>query len=560
MKIKRVILTNFRAFKNVQTIEFDDFNCIIGKNDVGKSSILVALDWFFGNRELSDIDINIDNIVKDSSEFVIGGDELSVEIDFEVQFDTDVPNFFSDENRHLYRKDFLDGNNLRIKKYYLHSSSHQLDNDYYVKKTGYYVFTKHYNSFGNRPLSFLAIEELKAEGSKIGQVFETIKANIQKDIELQKQNSPNDVALQTVLRLEELNIDSKTFEQICDDLSAHSNVNYQWDYEPIEDNSMDFLLKSNGEFPKFRFFNAETPLNEYIKLLFSGTSTQNAQKEIDALKNNVAQQISSQVFPNGQSETFSFSSDYEYLANSLLLSDKGIPLSNRGDGFQLRIKNAVFRLLSAQNAVSTQPMVFVFEEPETHLHPSAQREMYETIQKLSVQKFYQIVITSHSPYIVNALSENKTEIIVVKRENDNTTAKNVKLSSERLIKNYVSMSELNYIAFNEPSIGYHIELFAYMQNKLNQSNVADLDQWLRTNISNIKLYNWYNTKTFNKEQRSLPHCVRNNIDHPIKVDDTTNRNKHKAYLNNKKYNELWVIKMSINVMCNAIQSNIGQFT
>ena len=547
MKIKRVILTNFRAFKNVQTIEFDDFNCIIGKNDVGKSSILVALDWFFGNRELSDIDINIDNIVKDSSEFVIGGDELSVEIDFEVQFDTDVPNFFSDENRHLYRKDFLDGNNLRIKKYYLHSSSHQLDNDYYVKKTGYYVFTKHYNSFGNRPLSFLAIEELKAEGSKIGQVFETIKANIQKDIELQKQNSPNDVALQTVLRLEELNIDSKTFEQICDDLSAHSNVNYQWDYEPIEDNSMDFLLKSNGEFPKFRFFNAETPLNEYIKLLFSGTSTQNAQKEIDALKNNVAQQISSQVFPNGQSETFSFSSDYEYLANSLLLSDKGIPLSNRGDGFQLRIKNAVFRLLSAQNAVSTQPMVFVFEEPETHLHPSAQREMYETIQKLSVQKFYQIVITSHSPYIVNALSENKTEIIVVKRENDNTTAKNVKLSSERLIKNYVSMSELNYIAFNEPSIGYHIELFAYMQNKLNQSNVADLDQWLRTNISNIKLYNWYNTKTFNKEQRSLPHCVRNNIDHPIKVDDTTNRNKHKAYLNNKKYNELWVIKMSINV-------------
>ena len=143
MKIKRVILTNFRAFKNVQTIEFDDFNCIIGKNDVGKSSILVALDWFFGNRELSDIDINIDNIVKDSSGFVIGGDELSVEIDFEVQFDTDVPNFFSDENRHLYRKDFLDGNNLRIKKYYLHSSSHQLDNDYYVKKTGYYVFTKH---------------------------------------------------------------------------------------------------------------------------------------------------------------------------------------------------------------------------------------------------------------------------------------------------------------------------------------------------------------------------------------------------------------------------------
>ena len=51
MKIKRIIIDNFRAFKH-EDIEFKDFNCIIGKNDSGKSTILAALEWFFSDKEL----------------------------------------------------------------------------------------------------------------------------------------------------------------------------------------------------------------------------------------------------------------------------------------------------------------------------------------------------------------------------------------------------------------------------------------------------------------------------------------------------------------------------
>ena len=142
MKIKRVILTNFRAFKNVQTIEFDDFNCIIGKNDVGKSSILVALDWFFGNRKLSDNDINIDNITKDDYGLIVGGDEMSVEVQLEVQIDEEIPHFVSDEDKFFYHKDFIDNNLLRIKKYLLHSSSYQFDSEYEVKKNRIFCMDK----------------------------------------------------------------------------------------------------------------------------------------------------------------------------------------------------------------------------------------------------------------------------------------------------------------------------------------------------------------------------------------------------------------------------------
>lgn len=47
MKIKKVILTNFRGYKSTTEINFNDLTVFVGRNDVGKSTILEALDLFF---------------------------------------------------------------------------------------------------------------------------------------------------------------------------------------------------------------------------------------------------------------------------------------------------------------------------------------------------------------------------------------------------------------------------------------------------------------------------------------------------------------------------------
>ena len=47
MKIRSLSITNFRAYKNTTQIFFDDLTVFVGKNDVGKSTILEALDIFF---------------------------------------------------------------------------------------------------------------------------------------------------------------------------------------------------------------------------------------------------------------------------------------------------------------------------------------------------------------------------------------------------------------------------------------------------------------------------------------------------------------------------------
>lgn len=49
MRITSLTLRNFRRYRNETTITFDDLTVLVGKNDVGKSTILEALDIFFND-------------------------------------------------------------------------------------------------------------------------------------------------------------------------------------------------------------------------------------------------------------------------------------------------------------------------------------------------------------------------------------------------------------------------------------------------------------------------------------------------------------------------------
>jgi hypothetical protein len=55
MKLKSIILENFRAYKDRTEIQLDNLTVLIGKNDAGKSSVLDALDIFF-NKSAPDAD------------------------------------------------------------------------------------------------------------------------------------------------------------------------------------------------------------------------------------------------------------------------------------------------------------------------------------------------------------------------------------------------------------------------------------------------------------------------------------------------------------------------
>ena len=49
MKIESIKLQNFRSYKEETEICFDDLTVLVGRNDIGKSTILEALDIFFND-------------------------------------------------------------------------------------------------------------------------------------------------------------------------------------------------------------------------------------------------------------------------------------------------------------------------------------------------------------------------------------------------------------------------------------------------------------------------------------------------------------------------------
>lgn len=71
MKIKTITIKNFRAYKDETVVEFGNLTTFVGRNDIGKSTVLEALDIFFndgaGSVKLDKSDINQDNVGVDTT-------------------------------------------------------------------------------------------------------------------------------------------------------------------------------------------------------------------------------------------------------------------------------------------------------------------------------------------------------------------------------------------------------------------------------------------------------------------------------------------------------------
>ena len=74
--IKSVILKNFRGYKNETIIPFENLTVFVGRNDIGKSTVLEALDIFFNDSKgvisLEKNDINKEALNSGDTEIVIG--------------------------------------------------------------------------------------------------------------------------------------------------------------------------------------------------------------------------------------------------------------------------------------------------------------------------------------------------------------------------------------------------------------------------------------------------------------------------------------------------------
>ncbi|MCQ2974678.1 MAG: ATP-binding protein [Bacteroidales bacterium] len=158
MKIKKLIIDNFRGFKHAE-IDFNDFNCIVGKNDVGKSTILEALRLFFDDKNvMSDDNFNLNVLEYEEEEgCLVSGDEMFIEI----QFKGVVPYFFQGNDYYnFFRGDFeSEDHTFCIRKECLHSDSFAFVQDEVdVPRVSYKIKGKIFDGC-KKPLSLQTKEE-----------------------------------------------------------------------------------------------------------------------------------------------------------------------------------------------------------------------------------------------------------------------------------------------------------------------------------------------------------------------------------------------------------------
>jgi len=83
MKIKALTVNRFRGYSSTVTVEVDDLLVLVGRNDIGKSTLLEALDIFF-NEGRGCVKMDKDDINKDC--LAQGQDCIEIGVEF-----TDLP-------------------------------------------------------------------------------------------------------------------------------------------------------------------------------------------------------------------------------------------------------------------------------------------------------------------------------------------------------------------------------------------------------------------------------------------------------------------------------------
>lgn len=389
MKLVAVTIENFQGIVEEATITVNDFNVLIGRNDVGKSTVLKALNCFLhGTTPTSESS----NVSTDSA-------IVSIELVFdpqneEIVIDEAIPTSFEAEE--LTNAD----GHLCVKRVW-DTSKAKINADTFIVRKGY------------DENDFVGLTE-----------HQLILLCRNCNIETNKANGDNFNNVEKREKLKEFFSESAVqFSYVHEKLPTSGNSRFK--------NVHNALKKA---LPRFEFFRADTSLSE------TDTAIQNYFRQIasDALsefgmsdaEDAVVQRLNSALggitnkindaVPQDEAVRPVTTFDWSKVVKTVFATGddaSGVALHLRGDGFRRITMMAYFEYLAEQRQQDTRKVIFGFEEPETFLHPAAQEKLFEKLAALS-ESGYQVLVSSHSPIIVS--NTNKTDLIHVTKEDGKT--------------------------------------------------------------------------------------------------------------------------------------------
>ena len=377
MKLREVIIKNFRGYVNETRIPIDNLTAFIGQNDVGKSTILEALDIFFNQ---SKIDITDKNMSHSEEDTLIGCvfDELPETITLE-----DASTSFSKE--YLLNRDNL----LEIHKNYPANC-----------KQSIWILAKHPSNNGFNQLLSKKNGELKKMITSVG--LES-QVNLSINTEMRQ-------ALWKSLG------EALTFEEVSISADQADEKKLWPKIEPL--------------LPAYRLFKADRPSTD------EDEEAQNpmhhamimALKDQEAQLKQIADEVQQKVTAVATATIEKLKEFDPHLAATLtpefkkapawekafsfsLTGDNSIPLNKRGSGVRRLVLFSFFRAATESALLSDKNIIYAVEEPETSQHPDAQKAIINTFSEMTEEKDYQVILTTHVPGLAGLLPQNSLRYI-----------------------------------------------------------------------------------------------------------------------------------------------------
>lgn len=435
MKIKSVGVNRFRGYDEPVRVEIDNLCVLVGRNDIGKSTLLEALDIFF-NEGKGCVKIDKDDINKKC----LASEEDCIEI--EVEF-TELP-----------KKILIDATNETT-----------LSDEYLLSVEGTLQIIKRYPGAGKEKIFIRANHPVNPECKdlllkKIQDLKKTLEdqgLNCQdktKSAELRKAIWQGQANLKLEnCEIEISKIDSKNiWEQLKAYMPLYTLFQSDRKNADSDDEVQDPMRIAVKEILGDPTIQANlTAVAETVKARLEMVAARTLTK-LQELNPIIAKSLDPQI-PDPSALKWA-----DVFKSVSISGDDDIPINKRGSGVKRLVLISFFRAeAERRQAESNLPnVVYAIEEPETSQHPEHQRGLTDALIALSEAEHTQVILTTHSPEIVKRLKfEN---ILLVTGEPPNRIS-----SVQQSELPYPSLNEVNFAAFGESTYEYHNELYGYIE-------------------------------------------------------------------------------------------------
>ncbi|MDW8852856.1 ATP-binding protein [Flavobacterium sp. MMLR14_040] len=367
MKIVSFTLENFRGYKESTTITFNDLTVLIGKNDIGKSTILEGLDIFFENRKLDSDDVNIEaKKNKETVKLTAIFSNLPDEINLDAGAKTNLKDEF------LLNSEFL----LEIKKDFSA-----------LTKPKTFIVCNHPTNEDANDLHSLKIKDLQTRIKKLN-IDGDFKASIKNEIRKAIWDSLGETLY---LDKTDLEISEEGVKDIWDKISPELPLFALFQSDRKNDDK-DKEIQDPLKIAAEQAFKKHLPILNEIK--------KEVEREVGEIANLTIEKLKEMNEEVADKLSLQYPSELKWhnLFSPTLTSDD-VPMNKRGSGVRRLLLINFFRAEAERRRKekNTPNVIYAIEEPETSQHPDWQLKLIDALKELAENGSSQIITTTHSP-------------------------------------------------------------------------------------------------------------------------------------------------------------------